>query len=274
MKKEYGTIVRVKSVEQAEETFANAKALGFEYCQLVFKPQTYTVQQAEALKSAADKCGIRIVALFAGFNDNYTKWDIYGDYKTAGINSKKYGKKRIKYLQSAAEFASWLGIKDMLVHAGFVANNPFSKEYAYMVKVATNLARSCKQYGVNLLLETGGESPITLLRLIEDIGLDNVYANLDTANVILYGYGNPVEAVVTLNKHIKSLHIKDGTPPTNSKKIGTETPIGEGFVDFKRVFKLLKDIQFDGPIIIEREIEGEKQKEDLKKAIQFLNKLL
>ncbi len=269
--KDYGTLVRLKSAADAEDSFARLKELGFSYCQLVYKPQKYTIVDAEAIKLAAQRQNVKIVALFAGYNDNFTKWDMYDDYKIAGINSKKYGKKRIKYVKAAAVFAKNIGVEDILIHAGFVANNPFSSEYKYMKKCLTHLAQYCKELGVNVILETGGESPVTLLRLIEDISLGNIYANLDTANLIMYGFGNPVDAVCTLNKHIRSLHIKDGVPPQSPNVLGAETPVGEGFVDFKRVFEQLQNIAFDGPIIIEREIEGDKQLEDLKKAIEYLD---
>ncbi len=214
-----------------------------------------------------------IVSLFAGFNDSYTKWDIYDDYKLAGINSKKYGKERIKYIKSAADFIKGLGINDILIHAGFVSNNPFSKEYKYMVKCLKNFATYCKKIQVNVLLETGGESPVSLLRLIEDVGTGNIYVNLDTANLIMYGYGNPVDAVVTLGKYIKSMHAKDGMPPISPKKLGVETTIGEGYVDFKKVFKGLIEVGFSGPIIIEREISGDDMLLEIVKAKAYLESL-
>ena len=164
-----------------------------------------------------------------------------------------------------------MGIEDVLIHAGFIANNPLSAEYQYMKECLTDFAGYCKNIGVNVLMETGCESPVTLLRMIKDIGLDNIYANLDTANLILYGFGNPVDAVYTLKHYIKSLHVKDGFPPVDPEKLGVQTPVGEGFVDFRRVFPELEKVGFDGPIIIEREISGEKQEEDLKNSIKFLN---
>lgn len=269
--KEYGSLVRLKNANDAEASFKKLKKLGFSYCQLVYKPEVYTADSAKTIQAAAVKQSVRIVSLFAGYNDSYTKWDMYEDYKIAGINSKKYGKKRLAYIKSAAAFAKSIGVEDVLIHAGFISNNPFSTEYKFMKKCLVNFAKYCKGIGVNVLLETGGESPVTLLRMIEDINLGNLYANLDTANLIMYGFGNPVDAVRTLNKYIKSIHIKDGVPPTNPNVLGVETPIGEGFVDFKRVFAELEKISYDGPIVIEREIEGSQQLEDLKAAIEYLN---
>ena len=271
MIKKYGTLVRLKNINDAEASFKKLKDMGFSYCQLVFKPEKYVMEDAAFIKKAAENQKVKIVSLFAGYYDNFTKWDMYDDYKTAGINSKKYGKKRIEYVKSAALFAKKMGVDDVLIHAGFVANNPFSAEYKYMKKCVTNFAEFCKKIGANVILETGGESPVTLLRLIEDINLGNIYANLDTANLIMYGFGSPVEAVCTLNKHIRSMHIKDGVPPTEPNVLGKETPVGEGYVDFKRVFCELEKVGFCGPVIIEREIEGDKQIEDLQKAVKYLD---
>ena len=271
MERKIGTLVRFNDANEADGAFERLKSLGFSCCQLVYKPQKYTNEAAEIVKAAAVAHGVEIVSLFAGYNDPYTKWNAYEGYKTAGINVRKYSKKRIAYIKDAAKFAKSIGVNDVLIHAGFIANNPFSSEYKYMKKVLGNFAGYCKDIGVNVLLETGAESPITLLRIIEDLGLGNVYVNLDTANVIMYGFGNPVEAVYTLKQHIRSLHVKDGLPPTEPNKLGPETPIGEGFVDFKRVFSELEKVGYNGPLIIEREIKGEKQTEDIKKAVRYLN---
>lgn len=271
MTREYGSLVRLKDANDAGAAFEKLKELGFSYCQLVYKPNRYTESAAKTIQAAALKQRVRIVSLFAGYHDSYTNWDIYEDFKIAGINSKRYGKKRLAYIKSAATFAKSMGVEDVLIHAGFIANNPFSAEYKFMKKRLSQFARHCKDIGVNVLLETGGESPVTMLRMIEDIPFDNVYVNLDTANLIMYGFGNPVDAVRTLNKYIKSMHIKDGVPPTNPNVLGAETLIGKGFVDFKRVFAALDEIGYDGPKILEREISGDQQHRDLQAAIRYLN---
>jgi sugar phosphate isomerase/epimerase len=162
----------------------------------------------------------------------------------------------------------------MIIHAGFVPNDPFAPEYAEMVCKVKLLADRAKDYGVNILFETGGESPITLLRLIEEIHTGNLYVNLDTGNLILYGYGNPCEAVMTLGQYVRNMHAKDALPPTNPYKLGEEKAIGEGVVDFKRVLTLLKERGYDRFITIEREILGEEQKRDIERGCHYLKEIL
>ncbi len=270
----YGTLVRLNRVEECEIAFEKVSEMGMESCQIVYKPESYDLEDAKIIKENAKKYGIEISAFFAGFRDNYTAWDLKYDFRNAGLNSAMFGAERLRYLISALPFVSELGVDDMIIHAGFVPNDPFAPEYAEMVCKVKLLAERAKKYGINVLFETGGESPITLLRLIQEVNTGNLFVNLDTGNLILYGYGNPCEAVITLGQYVRNVHAKDAYPPTDPSKIGEEKAIGEGVVDFKRVFTLLKERGYDRFITIEREIDGEEQKQDIKRGLKFLKEII
>ena len=70
------------------------------------------------------------------------------------------------------------------------------------------------------------------------------------------------------------LHIKDGLFPTDGWKLGEEVPVGEGKADFPRIIEKLKALGYDGALTIEREIDGEKQIEDIVTAKALLEKYL
>ncbi|MBQ8793834.1 MAG: hypothetical protein IJZ63_03710, partial [Clostridia bacterium] len=129
----YGTFLRLSDISLAETEFTALKNRGFDCCHLVYKPDIYTNEDALIIAKAAKTAGIEISALFAGFRDSFTKWNISTDYLDAGINSEKYGKARIEYLKEAAKFSKAAGIENILIHAGFVANNPYSEDYKKMV---------------------------------------------------------------------------------------------------------------------------------------------
>lgn len=269
----YGTFLRLSAIEKAESDFLALADRGFDCCHLVYKPEKYTSEDAEIIKNASRKSGVEISALFAGFRDSYTKWNISTDYLDAGINSKKYGAERIEYLKSAAEFCSLIGTENILIHGGFVSNNPYSEEYIETLKIYKDFALFCKDKNINLLLETGGESPVTLLRLIKEADTGNIFVNLDTANIIMYGYGNPVDAIYTLAPYIKSVHLKDGLPPTDPYTLGKEVDFGTGFADFNKIFPMLKKKDFKGPFIIEREIQDGKQTEKVNETLGIVKKM-
>ena len=90
----------------------------------------------------------------------------------------------------------------------------------------------------------------------------------------MYGLGNPVDAAYTLGDLIKSVHIKDGMPPVKPRELGKETEFMQGFVDFPRVFSVLKDNHFDGPYIIEREISDESAAQKIAETLEQLKKML
>lgn len=267
----YGTMIRIKKAEDAKEHFQRLINSGLEACQLVFKPEKYTKEDAEIIVQAVKDTGIDLCSMFAGTRDNFIFWDGYHDYNIAGINNPMFGKERFEYIRCAVEFASWVGIKQVAIHAGYFTNNPFAPEFTLMVSLIKHLCNFAKRFGIDILLETGQESPIALKRLIVLSGATNLFINFDTANPIIYGYGNPVDAVYTFGEYVRNMHAKDGLPPKDVYGRGVETPIGEGYVDFNRVLKDLKATGYDGYMIIEREIEeGEQQKAEILGAFNKL----
>ncbi len=273
----YGVLARIPLQgdlkENCEKAFARIENAGLEACQLVYKPEKYIVEDADIIRESAAKHNVEISAHFLGYHDTNFCWDNRFAFRLGGINSQIFGGDRIKYLISAIPFVKALGITDVIIHAGFVPNDPFASEYANMVCAVRLFGQRLKSQGLNLLFETGQESPITLLRLIRDAGLDNLYVNLDTANFILYGYGNPVDAMYTLGHLVRNLHAKDGLPPTVPDGLGKETNLGEGFVDFPKVFKMLKEKGYDRYMIMENELSVENTDETIENSIKYLKKL-
>ncbi len=270
----YGTFVRIPEgvdiAAVADEKFSEIKAMGFDSCQLVYKPAIYDLSHADIIRESAKKHGIEISAQFAGYRDAFTKFDNYFDYHNAGLNSSAFREGRINYIMSVIPFMSRLGITDMIVHAGPVPNNPFERAYSEMVCSVRLVADALKKNGMNFLFETGGESPISLLRLIQDIGLDNVFINLDTGNMIMYGFGNPVDALYTFGPYVRNMHAKDGLPPTDPRRLGKEVNIGDGHVDFEKVFSMLHDLGYDRFVTIEREIRDGAQAEEIARSMKYL----
>ena len=106
------------------------------------------------------------------------------------------------------------------------------------------------------------------------MGCDNLGINLDTANLILYGKANPVDALDVFGRYVRNLHAKDGLYPTNGHDLGTEVRLGDGKVDFRALFQKLKELGYDSYVTIEREIEGPEQAADILYAKEYLEKII
>ncbi|HUJ22388.1 MAG TPA: sugar phosphate isomerase/epimerase family protein, partial [Bryobacteraceae bacterium] len=155
-----------------------------------------------------------------------------------------------------------------------IPEDPNYPLYREAVEAIRDVASYCMKNGQQFRCETGQETPITLLRAIRDVGLDNVGVNFDVANLILYGKADPVEAVDVLGPYVQGVHAKDGLYPTDPKKLGEEVPIGTGKVNFPVVIAKLKKFGYQNPLTIEREISGPKQTADILASKAYLEKLI
>jgi len=266
-----GVVVWVRKGETPDAVVGRVKELGFPTCQIGFndlKPG-----DAVPLKAALAKHRIEATAMLE-LGPGRMVWDFYQGPLTIGLVPRATRQARIDAMKLAADVAAEAGIPAVHTHCGFIPENPNDPVYAEAVAAVKEVATHCLKKGRLLLCETGQESPITLLRLIQDVGTSNMGVNLDTANLILYGKGNPVDAMDVIGKYVKGLHAKDGRFPTDPKNLGEEVPIGKGKVDFRTIIKRLKEFQFNGAMTIEREIEGAQQTKDILASKRYLESLI
>ena len=201
-------------------------------------------------------------------------WDFLDGPSTIGLVPEATRQVRIDALKGASDFAKMLGIGNVQTHCGFIPENPKDQSYRGAVAAIGDIAKYCGKNGQNFLMETGQETPTTVLRVIRDVNLANLGVGLDTANLILYGKANPVDALDIVGPYVKSVHAKDGMWPTDPMQLGKEVPIGEGKVDFTKVMKKLQQVGYRGPITIEREISGPQQMEDIQHEKTYLEQII
>ena len=226
-----------------------------------------------ALKGAIEKYGIEVTAIntSGGPPNEYT---FYEGPLTIGVVPKNYRQQRVDNYKRASDFAKRLGVPALHSHFGFIPENPNDPDYQGVVGALRDVATHIKGNGQIVLMETGQETPITMLRAINDAGVDNQFVNLDCANLILYGKGNPLDALDVIGHLVRGTHAKDGLFPTNPRELGEEVPIGQGKANFPKLIPRLKELGYPGPLTIEREISGPRQLEDIKKEKVYLEKLV
>jgi sugar phosphate isomerase/epimerase len=257
--------------DDAGSSMAKVHDLGLPTCQAFvddFKPGL-----PERLRKALDKHGIEATSLVVG-GPGKEVWDFYQGPLTIGLVPRETRAARIAHIKEASDFARQCGIPAVQTHCGFIPENPNDPLYRETVAAMREVAAYCKRNGQNFRYETGQETPITLVRAIEDVGMDNQGVNFDLANLILYGKANPVDAIELLGPYVQGIHAKDGLWPTNPKELGEEVPIGKGKVDFQRIIARLKELKYRGAVTIEREISGAQQVEDVRAAKTYLERLI
>jgi sugar phosphate isomerase/epimerase len=202
------------------------------------------------------------------------EWNFLRGPATIGLVPPATRAARIDALRQASDFAKLLGISQVQTHCGFIPEDPADALYPGTVEAIRTVTQHCHDNGQYFLMETGQETPTTMSRMIRDVGLPNLAVGLDTANLILYGKANPVDAVDILGPHVRSIHAKDGKWPTDPSQLGEEVLIGKGLVDFRAVFTKLRRIGYQGAVTIERETSGPQQIEDVRQEKQYLENIL
>jgi sugar phosphate isomerase/epimerase len=202
------------------------------------------------------------------------KWNFVEGPATIGLVPPEYRKARLDALKQCSDFAKTLGIGRVQTHCGFIPEDPKDVLYEPTVEAIREITQHCAANGQSFLMETGQETPTTMLRMLKDVNNPALGVGLDTANLILYGKANPVDALKVLGPHVQAMHAKDGKWPTDPDKLGQEVQIGKGEVDFPKVLSMLHAIGYKGAVTIERETSGPQQVEDVKAEKQYLESIL
>lgn len=269
-----GVCIHFTSIDEMKGKIENIVNEGFNSCQLIsWKPELWTDENAEILKRLIKEYEITVSAFWCGW-EGPCVWNFYDGQITLGLVPAEYRAMRIKNLCDGADFAKKLGITDVVTHMGFIPENPNDSQFAPFCVAVRQVAEHLEKNEQYLLFETGQETPVTMLRCFEKVGCDNLGVNLDTANVILYGRANPVDALEVFGKYVRNIHAKDGLYPTNGHDLGEETRIGDGKVDFRALFKKLKELNYNSFVTIEREIDGDQQTEDIRYAKKYLENII
>lgn len=248
--------------------------LGFDSCQLTaWDHSLFTDEYAQAILKALNDYNVKISTFWCGWPISGI-WDFYDGPHTLGFVPDEFRQMRVQALKNGSDFAKKLGVENVATHAGFLPEVPTTEQYRKIVNALRDIALYLKANGQYFMFETGQETPVTLLRTIQDIGTDNLGVNLDPANLIMYGKANPVDALDTIGKYVRDVHGKDGLYPTDGRNLGKEVPMGEGKVNYPAFIAKLKEVGYDGPITIEREIGGEEQIRDINNARALLEALI
>ena len=266
-----GVITHVSN--EPERELGKIRDLGLPTCQVsAWNPDTYTDENVRLLRAASEKCGVEVTTIWTGY-PGPAAWNFTEGPSTIGLVPPEYRAMRVDALKKGADFAAACGVPSITTHAGFIPENPSDPLYRGTVDALAEIARHCKKLGILFCFETGQETPITLLRVMQDIGTGNLGVNLDPANLLMYGKANPVDALDIIGPYVRGVHAKDGEYPTEPGKLGVEKPLGEGRVNFPVLVPKLKSFGFDGALTIEREISGPQQVVDIKRAIEILESL-
>jgi sugar phosphate isomerase/epimerase len=229
---------------------------------------------AEAWRDALRAEDFALVTVFAAYTgESYA--DIPTVQRTVGFIPPATRAEREARTLALSDFAAVLGVPSIACHIGFVPHDRAHPDYVAVREMVRRVSDKAASNGQTFALETGQEPATTLKQFLADTGRSNLKINFDPANMILYGTGDPIEALEVVKEHVVSVHCKDGDWPPKGVPgaLGTEQPLGKGSVGMPRFIAKLKEIGYTGALTIEREVHGEQQRLDILSAIELLRSL-
>ncbi|MBV8069603.1 MAG: sugar phosphate isomerase/epimerase [Acidobacteriaceae bacterium] len=257
------------------ETLRYVKQFGLRTGQLGFPgemPLEGAAEEWDEALTAEQFVPVTAVCSYAG--EDYT--DVPTVQRTVGLVPPQTRAERVARTKAVSDVARKLAVDSVACHIGFVSHDFGSAAYREIRDIAREICDHCGANGQSFTLETGQEPARVLLQFIADVKRPNLKINFDPANMILYGTGDPIEALEVLAPHVISVHCKDGDWPPIDKPaaLGKERALGEGSVDISKFIHKLKEVGYRGVLNIEREASDPSQRDaDIRKAVNLLKTL-
>jgi L-ribulose-5-phosphate 3-epimerase len=232
-------------------------ACGVQGVQIALDPIRQGALDAAELVSRMREAGLELLSgMMATRGEDYSTLDSIR--RTGGLRPDEHWPANLEAARRNSDLAARLGLRLVTMHAGFLPEDESDPERARLIDRLAQVARIFESHGVTLGLETGQETAETLLAVLAEPGLERVGVNFDPGNMILYGMGDPVEALRALAPRVVQLHIKDALPappppPGRSGEWGAEVPVGQGAVNWPALLGVLGEAGLDVDLVIERE---------------------
>ena len=162
--------------------------------------------------------------------------------------------------------------------ATFMHNSGTNDEALYdqFLELMEEAAEYAKSKGIVVMMKPHGGVTATargLVALMQRISSDNLKVFYDPGNVLFYTGERPEDDFEALAPYVAGMSIKDETGGVQGS---VDVTPGDGDVDFRALFTILRDHDFDGPCMIEQLGEGtvEQVHHEAVRARRYLHDLL
>lgn len=230
-------------------------------------------KQPDAIFEAVQSSGLTVSATCVGFaGEDYSS--IQAIARTGGYMPDDVFEARYAKTVGVADITGRFGTDMLSVHIGFVPEDRGDAKHGVMVDRVRRLADALGERGIKLVMETGQETPESLVEFMDEVGRSNLGVNFDPANMILYGVAEPIDAVTLLGDRIMHVHMKDATWSDKPREAwGEEVVLGTGEADIPRIVSKLRAQGYTGALAIEREA-GDRRVADIQEGVRLLQSLL
>lgn len=221
-----------------------AKDTGYEAIEAPTMPEQ---KDAEELKKAADKTGIRIHSVM-----NQAHWK----FPLSSGDAEVVTRSRQGMETSLRNAHLWGAETVLLVPAVVNPETSYQQAWDRSVKQIKEMIPLAQELKVVIAVEEVWNkfllSPIEFARYVDQFQSPWVKAYFDVGNVVLYAY--PQDWIRTLGPRIAKLHLKDfrwRNDAATKKRVTEFVNLQEGDIDWKAIHQALRDINYRGYATVE-----------------------
>jgi sugar phosphate isomerase/epimerase len=235
-----------------QDLIAKLQATGIRRIQLALDPLRESPEVWGQTAALFRRSGVTVVSgMFGCVGEDYSTLDRI--QVTGGLVPDATWEQNWRNIGATVALAQQLRLSLVTFHAGFVPHEETDPDFAKLLRRLAETAIVFQAANIALGLETGQETAPVLVQLLQKLKRPNVGVNFDPANMILYDKGDPIAALRTLGPWIRQVHIKDARRTKVAGTWGEEVAVGTGEVDWRAFFATLRDLNYRGDFVIERE---------------------
>lgn len=228
------------------------KRAGVSCIQLALDPIRTGQWSLAETRDVLNAAGISILSgMMAMEGEDYSTLDAIR--RTGGVAPDATWPPNLHAAEKNAQIAAELNVPLVSFHAGFIPHDRHDARGGVILDRLRQLADVYSAANVRVAFETGQETAATLLSALDELDRPEVGVNFDPANMILYGMGDPVDALRRLAPRIAQIHIKDAIATKTPGTWGSEVPVGAGDVDWPAFFGVCREQGLECDLVIERE---------------------
>ncbi len=221
------------------DEFPQAREAGLDCIEWVYEAETeaanpfHTVEGVGQIRSLMESSGVAV-------------WSICADFYMTQRLVARDGKPQdqvVEHLCGLLDRAGLLGLRYIVLPFVDESSLHSSEELEGLLAVIRSVIPCAERAGTEIHLETDLQ-PAVLVDLLERASHSMVRANYDIGNSAALGR-NPVEELTLLGPRLGSVHVKD-------RLFGGGTvPPGTGAADFDTCFRMIAQVGYRGPFILQ-----------------------
>ena len=163
---------------------------------------------------------------------------------------------RVDRTAGILDLARDLGVPVVTTGVGALTDPQTGKPSDLVVEALGRMGEYADSRGVQLALRPSYDAGERWVTLLETLRCPALRVCLDPASVVMTG-ANPLSEIERYIEQVAAFHVRDATagfsdPHGGEPRLGQETALGQGDVDFVRVLELLRDVEYRGPYILRR----------------------